>query len=248
MKRIFMFFVLLAGFVSAQPSPTAVPAPHETEGKAWLTDRLNQLQEDLYSRDLSKVNLLFIGDSITQNWRYAGIGIWNKSFAGEPYYALNLGVGGDRTENVLYRLLSKKAGGMGNLDSPDLKPKTIVLMIGTNNLFRHQPDQIIKGITAVLNRLRELEPQARIILCSVLPTQDDQRNRNLVIPVNDAIQTLENMEWMDLYSVFTDENGAQRREFFQDGVHLNKNGYRVWRDRLLDRLALSSKELPGEHL
>ncbi|MGE4490461.1 MAG: sugar-binding domain-containing protein, partial [Kiritimatiellales bacterium] len=245
MRRILTLVIVFAGSVFAQLNPAVVSVPRETEGKAWLTDRLKQLQAELDSRDLSKVELLFVGDSITQHWLADGRSLWKESFGGAPYYALDLGVAGDRTEHVLYRLQSAGDGGMGNLDSPELKPKTIVLMIGTNNLFQHQPDQIIEGISAVLNRLHELEPQARIILCSVLPTKDNDRNRNRVIPVNRAIQSLENMKWLDLYSAFTDENGEQRAEFFKDGVHLNESGYRIWRDRLIDSLSLPDWENPA---
>lgn len=211
-----------------EDNPAVVAVPRETEGKQWLVDRLDAVAQELETRDLSKVRVLFVGDSITQHWLTEGATQWN-TFAN----ALNLGVAGDRTEHVLYRLKSKADGGMGNLDDPKLKPKTIMLMIGTNNLFTQQPDQIIAGIVAVRDRLLELEPQARIILCSVLPTSDAARNHDIVVPVNQAIQSLKNVQWLDLYSAFVDADGLQSTEYFKDGVHLNEAGYQVWHDRLV---------------
>ncbi|MCF7818002.1 MAG: hypothetical protein K9M54_08980 [Kiritimatiellales bacterium] len=214
-------------------NPAVIPVPRATEGKAWLADRYTQLKTELGTRDLSKVELLFVGDSITQGWLKEGAESWTASFSGAPNHALNLGVAGDRTEHVLYRLLSAADGGMGNLDDPRLKPKIIVLMIGTNNLFNNPPDEIIEGVVAVCDRLRELEPQARIILCSILPTKDDERNRTLVVPVNRQLQTLAKVQWLDLYPTFVNESGLQRSDFFRDGLHPNADGYRVWRDLLM---------------
>jgi lysophospholipase L1-like esterase len=176
------------------------------------------------------VNTVFIGDSITQGWLEEGRVFWDQSFR----HALNLGVAGDRTEHVLYRLIRKADGGkIGHLDDLRLRPRRIVLMIGTNNLFQHDPDQIVQGIKAVRDRLVALEPQAQIILCSVLPTADEERNRKLVIPVNAAIRKLEGVHWFDLYSQMVDAQGLQRKELFKDNAHLSTQGYRVWHDRLI---------------
>ncbi|VGO21885.1 GDSL-type esterase/lipase family protein [Pontiella sulfatireligans] len=210
-------------------NPAVLPVPRETGGKAWLVKRLAEVAKELDTRDLSKVKVVFVGDSITQGWLEKGAAFWQEAYAN----ALNLGVSGDRTEHVLYRLKTKRDGGMGNFDDPKLQPKTIVLMIGTNNLFKQQPDQIIEGIVAVRDRLLELEPQAEIVLCSVLPTSDATRNRDIVVPINLAIQSLENVHWLDLYSLFVDTDGLQRLSFFKDGVHLNEAGYQLWYDSLV---------------
>ena len=67
-----------------------------------------------------KVEIVFIGDSITEGWKYNGSAVWNKYFA--PRLAFNYGIGGDRTENLLWRIEHKELDG--------LKPKVVVLMIG----------------------------------------------------------------------------------------------------------------------
>lgn len=211
--------------------PAVVPTARETNGKKWLSDRLDAVAKELRTRDLSKVRTLFLGDSITQDWLTEGAAFWRDSFAD----ALNLGVAGDRTEHVLYRLEAKSEGGMGELDDPHLDPKVIVLMIGTNNLFSQRPDQIIAGINAVVARLRMLRPHARLVLCSILPVSKAELNETVVVPINRVIKGLREdpaVEWLDLYPKFVDENGVQRGGLFRDGVHPTEAGYRIWRNEL----------------
>src|SRR5262245_58519258 len=103
----------------AQAHSAVEPAPRPE--RIW-TDRqklLNQRAEEAGE----KAQVIFIGDSITQGWEKEGKDVWEKFYS--PRNAVNLGIGGDRTQHVLWRLDN------GNLKG--LKPKAIVLMIGTNN-------------------------------------------------------------------------------------------------------------------
>lgn len=210
-------------------NPAVTPVAREP--KDWLLKRHRGIQNELERRDLSKVDIVFIGDSITQGWLGKGRVFWNNSFP----YALNLGVSGDRTEHILYRLIKKSEGGtMGHLDDPRINPRFIVLMIGTNNVFRHSADQIILGVEAVHERLCELEPQATIILCSILPTAYNDRNSSIVVPVNEAIRNIDRIRWLDLYTPMVDAQGLQRKDFFQDKVHLDTRGYELWHERLIE--------------
>jgi acetyl esterase/lipase/lysophospholipase L1-like esterase len=207
----------------------------------WLTRRLERIASDLATRDLGKVKTVFLGDSITQGWLGEGAVFWKATFCNE----LNLGVSGDRTEHVLYRLMPRASGGtMAHLDDPQLEPRCIVLMIGTNNLFKHSVAQIIAGITEVCRQLKSLEPQAEIILCSLPPTANEERNRRLVVPVNAAIRKLDGVRWLNLYSLMVDGRGMQRKELFKDDVHLNAEGYRVWHESL--SLLMEELGLPRE--
>ena len=69
------------------------------------------------------IDILFMGDSITDFWRNRGSNVWNQYYA--PRHAANFGISGDRTQHVLWRMDN------GELDG--IKPKVVVLMIGTNN-------------------------------------------------------------------------------------------------------------------
>ena len=235
-----------ADFVSTQP---AARVEHwqrrEAEINAYIRD----------SKDLKNVKLLFVGDSITDFWLFDdnpwvsgqkyGRSVWDESF-GKPNsenFGLNIGISGDRIEHVLYRILPKASGGLGQLDSPDLNPEFIVALIGINNTWAAEKpvtDSVFEGVRAVLTALHERKPKARIILQTLLPTNDEAKNRDVVRPVNQRLRQLVAsapfsgfISLLDLYPAFVDGSGAQLSGYFTDGLHPNAKGYRVWRDRLV---------------
>ena len=205
---------------------------------------------------LPAVKLVFLGDSITDFWQLGenpwvrgqqfGHDSWRPAFVeGLPENrALNMGISGDRTEHVLYRIQPKSEGGMGQLDAPELDPEFIVLMIGVNNTWAQEDpvvESVFAGIVSVLDAVHARKPKARIILQSLLPTNDAARNRDVVVPVNARIKNLAARQphagytvFLDLYPLFTDPAGNQKAAFFvTDGVHPNDAGYRAWSTRLL---------------
>lgn len=205
---------------------------------------------------LPAVKLVFLGDSITDFWQLGdnpwvrgqrfGIDSWKPAFVeGLPENkALNMGISGDRTEHVLHRIWPKAEGGMGQLDAPELNPEFIVLMIGINNTWAQEDpvvDSVVAGIASVVDAVHTRKPNARIILQSLLPTHEAERNRNVVLPVNSRISALAGQNpysayvtYLNLYPLFTDAGGLQKKEFFvSDGVHPNDAGYRAWRAALL---------------
>ena len=92
---------------------------------------------------------LLLGDSITAGWN-GKKEIWDKAFA--QYKPANFGIGGDRTQHVLWRITN------GELEG--IKPKAVVLMIGTNNSGNDSAEGIANGITVIVNTIREKQPQA----------------------------------------------------------------------------------------
>jgi lysophospholipase L1-like esterase len=206
-------------------------------------------------KKLSDVKLLFVGDSITDFWllddmpwakgQKCGREIWNESFnqPGSENFGLDLGISGDRTEHTLYRLLSRSQGGAGIIDAPELHPEFIIVMIGINNIgVGDEPvaDRMFEGIRAVVVALHERKPMARIILESLLPIQDEEKNSEVVRPVNRRLHTMGDSKpfssfvlFHDLYPAFVDGAGNQIVGYFNDGTHPSTDGYRVWRDQLL---------------
>jgi len=239
-------------FVSSQPTARVEHwQKREAEINAFLRD----------SKNLSAVKLLFVGDSITDFWLFDdnpwvsgqkyGQKIWNESFAnpGTENYALNIGISGDRLEHVLFRILPKAQGGMGQLDSPQLKPEFMIVMLGINNSWAAEhpvADSIFEGTLANLRALHALKPNARIVLQSLLPTNETSKNKEVVLAVNQRLKALAMQPefakftaYLDLYPLFTDANGIQIASYFNDGLHPNAKGYEVWRDRLVDFLKTS---------
>ena len=167
--------------------------------------------------------LLFIGDSITQGWEGAGARVWEEYYG--PRQAGNLGVSGDGTEHVLWRLEH------GNLDA--LEPDLAVLMIGTNNSGRNTPAEIADGIEAIVRVLRERVPNTQVLLLAIFPrgaTLDDSQ-RQVNEETNRRIARLgaeEGVVFVDLTAAFVDADGVVRGEWMPDLLHFNEAGYGAW--------------------
>jgi lysophospholipase L1-like esterase len=178
-----------------------------------------------------------------------GRSVWEESFGGAVAQnrALNIGISGDRTEHLLFRILPKAQGGLGHLDAPELAPEFFVLMVGINNSYAPESpvaDSVFEGVQAVMRSLHDRKPGARIVLQSILPTSEPSRDDAVVRPVNLRLAALAQSRefaafttWLDLYPAFVDAQGKQDSRLFVDGLHPSEAGYRVWRDRLAPSLA-----------
>lgn len=251
--------VFAADFVSTKP---AARVEHWQRREAEINDYIKD------SKDLKSVKLLFVGDSITDFWLFDdnpwvsgqkyGRPVWDESF-GKPNsdnFGFNIGISGDRIEHVLYRIQPKAVGGLGQLDSPDLNPEFIVTLIGINNTWAAEApvaDSVFEGVRVVLAALHERKPKARIILQTLLPTNDEVKNRDVVRPVNQRLRQMVSnppfsgfISLLDLYPSFVDGSGVQVSSYFTDGLHPNVNGYRVWRDRLIPFLQQARRLPPAE--
>jgi len=207
---------------------------------------------------LQSIRLVFVGDSITDFWllgddpwipgRMHGRRIWDESFGGAVprNLALNIAISGDRTEHLLFRILPKAQGGLGQLDPVELAPEFFVLMVGINNSYAAEPpvaDSVFEGVLAVMRSLHARKPGARLLLQSILPTSEPSRDEAVVRPVNARLAALARSSefsgfttWLDLYPHFVDAQGKQVPQLFVDGLHPSEAGYRLWRDRLLPAL------------
>jgi len=158
---------------------------------------------------------------------------------------LNQGISGEVSDGLFRRLKLWD----------DLKPETVFVMIGINDLLRGTDDQtILDNYSQILRDLQEHHPEAMVIVQSILPHGGEEatwegRDRLLDVP-NDRIRELnqelqklaetEGAKYLDLFSLFVDESGNLSSELSTDGLHLNERGYWVWRSALqvYDRLEL----------
>ncbi|MDB6004550.1 MAG: hypothetical protein JWR15_1537 [Prosthecobacter sp.] len=181
-----------------------------------------------------KSQLVFLGDSITAGWAGNGKDVWAKSFG--PYTPANFGIGGDRTQHVLWRIQN------GELDG-GIKPKAIVLMIGTNNSGSDSAEGIAKGVTAIVKTIREKQPQAKILLLAVFPRGEKASpnpGRDKLKQVNDIISKLDdgkNVFFLDIAGKFLQPDGSLTKEIMPDFLHLSPAGYQIWADAISPKLA-----------
>lgn len=168
--------------------------------------------------------IIFIGDSMIQHFvqmptpdsDMKGGTVWNKYYA--PRYALNFGVGGDGTQDVLWRL--------ENMDIKGLSPEVCVIMIGTNNIL-NTPEEIAAGVKAVVMKTRATFPSAKVILLSILP---NARATQKMADANAIIRTLGNNKtifYLDLAARMP-RQGNSWKGLSHDRLHLSVEGYELW--------------------
>jgi beta-glucosidase len=234
-------FALLATAAFGQTQPAEelhqCLKPIPREGQAYERHLLlNQRVKD--SRGQAEV--IFVGDSITQGWEGNGKEVWAKYYASR--HALNLGIGSDHTQHVLWRL------DHGNLDG--LKPKVAVVLIGVNNIpdDNNTPCQVLEGVTAVVTKLREKLPETKVLLLGIFPFREDFcAQRAKALQVNQALHKLDDGQWirfLDIGYLFIQPNGKISKDIMRDFLHPSDAGYRIWAEAMEPELAAMLGEKP----
>jgi lysophospholipase L1-like esterase len=177
------------------------------------------------------IDLLFVGDSITDGWRNRGLEVWNRYFA--PLKAANFGIGGDTTQGVLWR--------MQNGELEGFKAKLIVLMLGTNNINRNANDDIAEGDRAIVNEFLKRQPQAKVLLLGVFPRGPAADNpfRASIKTINEKLATIADNQrvfYMDIGDKFLAADGTLPAAIMPDGLHPNAQGYKIWADAIHARV------------
>lgn len=186
-------------------------------------------------------DVIFLGDSITQGWEGAGKKAWADTFA--PFKPVNLGIGGDRTGHVLWRITEGK-------EIAPLKPKLAVIMIGTNNTGVHTAEQIADGIKAIIDELRKQKPEMKILLLGVFPRGGGIKKEDTVAPpeklnpkikaINDIISKYADDKmifYKDIGKEFLNAEGGLEKKIMPDLLHLSPAGYEIWAKAIKDDVA-----------
>jgi lysophospholipase L1-like esterase len=216
-----------SGGAAVNPATAAVPRGE------WVVkhESFNKISRE------GKAPLVFLGDSITEAWLKVGRPVWDRVWA--PMGAVNFGIGGDRVEHLLWRLRN------GNCEG--LKPKLVVLMIGTNNTghtryhganefppdYHCTPEQTVEGVKAVLEHLKMKLPETRVLVLSVLPR--GEKPGNIFRQDNDVINAAaakmadgQRVFYKDIGGIFLQPDGVLSREVMPDLLHLSVKGYEMW--------------------
>jgi platelet-activating factor acetylhydrolase IB subunit beta/gamma len=216
-----------------------------TYGNVWLAHHAKNIAN---VKAAGAIDVVLIGDSITQGW---GGGFdetpfnaaWQKHFSGLK--AVNLGIGGDRMEHILWRL------DHGALDGAS--PKVIVLKIGVNNAPLIKANGVpvsaaAQGIKLCVENLRLRCPQSQIIVVKILPAFDPSKDVGATVrEVNVALDTLKLdadplVHVIDVGADFTHADGSLKSELYSDKyLHLNLAGYEVFAIRLKPLLEATLK-------
>ena len=185
------------------------------------------------------ISLLFIGDSITDGWRWGngGVHVWPQFYASR--HAANFGIGWDRIQNVLWR--------MENGELENISPKVVILLIGTNNTGneddgrpRNTTPEIIAGISYLVGQIHGRLPQSKILLLGLFPRgEKSDPIRAQVRAVNLGLARLADRQirFLDLGEKFLTPDGTLSRDLFPDLLHPNARGYQIWAEAMEPTLA-----------
>ncbi len=216
----------------ATKSATEIPSPRPDSNSALAHTQLVEKARK------GGIDLYFLGDSIVRRWgatdpQYVDLlSNWKQNFYG--WNAGNFGWGGDRIENVLWRVEN------GELDG--VNPKVVVLLAGTNNLMTQQigdgsPEDITKGLQAILRVITAKAPHAVVILTAIFPRNDtflaradiEQTNKNLA-----KLADGKSIRFLNVNDKLADNDGHVFDGMMnaRDGLHPTVKGYQVWADGL----------------
>lgn len=240
-KRIILILALVSAFFLpsdgfASQNTALIPAEKlENDNYDWYARHERILKE----AKAMNPEIVLIGDSITHHW--AGL----NSIGGEdatPHFkaafkgkrVLDLGFGWDRIQNMLWRVENGELAG--------LRPKTIIIMAGTNNMTgtknarTNSAVEIAEGVVNLVKSVKKRCPKAKIVLMGILPRAG--KNDSMRLTAKEANRYLKKfaekkgLVFIDLSDKFVDESGERIKPLYRDQVHLTPAGYAIWAEAL----------------
>lgn len=208
----------------ARESAAVVPAPRA--GPEWE----QRVARHLATAKAGGHRLVFVGDSITQAWNGPGRPVWDEFWA--PRHTINVGVSGDRTQHVLWRLDHDL---LAALAAANNEVRASVVMIGTNNSNGddHSAEEIAQGVIAVVKRLRTGLPKAKVLLLAIFPRgerQNAQREKCAAASRLAAAAFADDamVVSLDIGERFLAAGGVLTKDVMPDFLHLTPAAYRTW--------------------
>lgn len=215
-------------------APAARPAPPPLPPATQPVPRDDARHKSFVERaQQGDIDLLFVGDSITDWWRTPSRGLpeFEKNFG--QYKTANFGIAGDTTQGVLWR--------MQNGELEGFKAKLIVFMLGTNNIGRNTNEDIAAGDRAIVEEFKKRQPQAKILVLGVFPrgAAPNTPARQAIAEINSHLAKLaDNRQvfYMDIGPAFLEPDGTLTTEVMNDGLHPTTKGYALWAAAIKDKV------------
>lgn len=260
--RLLLAAALVSGCTTAQvsepvsPPAAGTPAPNQLSASDAFEKQdkgafLEHHASFLARAKSGPIGVLFLGDSITERWRIAPQ-IWQAYYGN--YAPANFGIGGDRTQNVIWRIEH------GELDG--IAPKVLVLMLGTNNSLTYTAAEIAAADRKIVAMIRAKLPDTRILLLGVFPRGprdpkggpidaaaiDDAARRMVTIrAVNRDLAKLDDgrtIRYLDIGHVFLGPDGQIPEALMPDRLHPGPAGYQLWADAMQPLLDEMMRGMP----
>lgn len=180
------------------------------------------------------MQLLFLGDSITEGWTKAPE-VWKANY--EQHQAANFGISGDRTENVMWRIEDGVLNGV--------KPKVVVLMLGTNNTGSQTGAEIAAADKRIIELIRTKIPDVKVLLLAIFPRgprknpdgkfDDAVAKMQVIREANAELAKLDDgvhVRFLDLGPKFLAADGTIPKQVMPDQLHPSAAGYQIWADAM----------------
>jgi len=206
-------------------------AASKSDLPGFLDDHFKTRHEEILKRSSQgKIRIVFLGDSIMEEWSGPGQGIWSKYYA--PLDAVNFGIIGNTTEFVRWRITH------GELDG--ISPRVLILLIGTNNISA-SADGIFQGEIWIVKYIHAKLPKTRVLILGIFPRGADPKDpyvagmRAKIKMVNGGLALLENgkdIRYLDIGDKLMGADGKISADIMPDGLHLSPKGYRIWADAM----------------
>ena len=172
----------------------------------------------------SESDIVFLGDSLTDSCE------WQEFFRGVSIK--NRGISGDTTNGILNRLN----------EVVQSQPQKVFIMIGINDINQGRTvDGIFNNYQIILKSFKEKTPQTEVFVQSLLPVNNhlfpNPTTNNRVIELNTKIKKLAqelSFQYIDLFPAFLgkDRDDGLNHYYTTDGLHLNGQGYLVWKEMI----------------
>ena len=219
-------------------APQVAPPPADQPTPRTDPNSLIAHEQLLDKARKDHIDIYFEGDSITRRWGATDypdfLANWKQNFFG--WNAGDFGWGGDKTENILWRLEN------GELDG--INPRVVVLLAGTNNIGHAVPAEradskvadVTRGIQSILQVLQAKAPEAIIIITAVFPRNDNPAAMPIINGINENLSNLadgKKVRFLNINDKLADHNGKLFDGMMNpDKLHPALKGYQVWADAL----------------
>jgi lysophospholipase L1-like esterase len=184
---------------------------HTDEARRYFAVRLDQFAK----APLECGKIIMLGDSLTEQ------NDWTKSVKASADVR-NRGISGDTSDGVRLRLAEITAS----------RPRAVFLMIGTNDLYtENSPRTTVANISRIVDELRRENPQTKVFVQTLLPVNFEPSPNGKVVAINALLKlaaSRSEFTLLDTNVYFTDRAGKLKAAYTDDGLHLNRKGYRIW--------------------
>ena len=214
-------------------------------GDYWWANRFLSRHKEIEKLQGKTVDLVLIGDSITHFWEWKHPDSWRKLASGRC--VLNLGYGGDCTQNVIWRINHGELKGYN--------AKCVVLMVGTNNNSSNdtKPENVAEAIEKIVAKIRHYQPKAQLVLHPIFPRGNSARSKNHAAArarnerTNVLLKKFAEEDgkilWIDFNNRLLDETGWVPKSIMADQIHPTSKGYDIWLEALAPIIGSNRPEI-----